>query len=972
MSLPPQQTVQIYPPGGTTFNGLKDGKCIDEDPVLISRRFPVPLIAGVTRLPEWVSCQVVSPTELLLRNQEPILGGRPLIAGPVFELFIKNATNAQNTPMLNLFRVVAKTSSPLGREVWTAPGWTVFPELMRTSVVTSNPGYGLYTNFTITLQVITLVPQRGSILIKAPQDYYFGPVIETAATRYDPLVSMPPPQGAGEVRPPAGQTTICHILRPPDWQCPFDFASCLKKDYLEELKEIGVTLTMAQEAERVRVTKECAKWVARCEPGGQLSEIISCTSVGSDIVLELADSVTLPTMRTLKFLIQGYNSRIPPPDPSFNTWYFATRNSDSEKTRLDEKPRVPGVDLIGIIQLLSIVPSNAKVGSIENYVTITIRLDTPCDPRAILRITHPHDFTRGANAAFSGPAVSTGITFPRQIEKRQSLNVIELEAIEEVLPAKTNLVVTIGLSNPPITPRRAANIWTLEAFSLASGAKVRLNCNLNMTGFKIFGEMGQAFVTGTVLSPNAQNIIGVWFSLKSQLTYNMQNPNSQMKIWFPPGFRLLRNCGGDLFRLNYNPNREGIKNQFPNTVKYYPLPSGTDCFDRFDDKSGQAYALLTVDGLLDYGLDYAFEFAVTNPDKTPPTEQNIYRFETLQSNVILHLRTEIKGFELEQIKICQVSPSDTTTLLPLNKIEFYMMSDKYITGGSKIRIYAPSGYIFTCAFFSTDAGLATTTTCYVREPTLAEFTLDTADPKDPNSPFRLFVYASNPEFTPQENYWNFKIISPLGISIDVRDGVSSFDITGRMQASINPTFPYLGQTNPVRVVFVQSTILNQADIGNEFVLTGPEGYIFPENCTDGFNLQMSNAIDIPVSDDGYDTGFVFPPPGMTCTGYGNASVTIRFPDGAGLLRNNYTLQVDVVNPGYHPNASIWTFISRVRNKDGERIVDANRTLQGFALDELKPMRTDESAASRISPASMSKMLLLVLVAATCAASLSSA
>lgn len=55
--------------------------------------------------------------------------------------------------------------------------------------------------------------------------------------------------------------------------------------------------------------------------------------------------------------------------------------------------------------------------------------------------------------------------------------------------------------------------------------------------------------------------------------------------------------------------------------------------------------------------------------------------------------------------------------------------------------------------------------------------------------------------------------------------------------------------------------------------------------------------------------------GMTCRGYDNATVSIRFPDGAGwgqsvlllpeqnvttvagLLRNNYTLEVDVNNPG---------------------------------------------------------------------------
>eukprot|EP00438_Fugacium_kawagutii_P009387 Skav231293 [mRNA] locus=scaffold161:226417:230017:+ [translate_table: standard] len=169
----------------------------------------------VTRLPEWVSCQVVSPTELRLRNEEPILGGRPLIAGPVFEFFIMNATNAESTPLLNLFQIEAMTSTLLGKEVWTAPGWVIYPELKMTAVSTANPGYGLYTNFTIMLQTITEVPSGGSIRIIAPDDYYFGPVIETDASRYDPLVSEPSPQGAGQV-------TICHILRPENWSQPRD------------------------------------------------------------------------------------------------------------------------------------------------------------------------------------------------------------------------------------------------------------------------------------------------------------------------------------------------------------------------------------------------------------------------------------------------------------------------------------------------------------------------------------------------------------------------------------------------------------------------------------------------------------------------------------------------------------------------------------------------------------------------------
>jgi len=542
--LPPQQTVHIYPPDGATFGGLDGGACIDTDPVLISAMFETPLIAGVTRLPEWVSCKVISPRELMLRNEEAILGGRPLISGPVFEFHLMNASNPESTPQLNLFRVTAKTSAPLGQEVWTAPGWVVYPELTMTSVVVSNMGYGLYTNFSITLQTITEVPQYGSIRIIAPDDYYMGPVIETEATRYDPLVSEPSPQGAGEVRPPADETTICHILRPDNWACAFEFNACIVMDELNELLSINVPLSPAQESQLVSSTNRCMAMRAKCDPGGTLSDLVSCTSKGSTLDLELAKDVTLPSRRILRFLVQGYNARMPPDSDEANSWHFMTRNSDSEKTTLDEKPNVPGVSLIGIISVTEWIVGNKKVDSIENYVTIKLRLATQCDPRAILRVTHPIDYQRGANAAFSAPVIRTGYTFPQQVEKRQSLNVIELESIEEALPANTELDLTLGLGNPPITPRRADNVWTFEAFSLSSGSQVLLNVNLNVTGFKIFGEFSGAYVTGTVLSPDALNVVGARFSLKSVLS---ASSSSRMKIWMPPGFIPEENCGGPLF-----------------------------------------------------------------------------------------------------------------------------------------------------------------------------------------------------------------------------------------------------------------------------------------------------------------------------------------------------------------------------------------------------------------------------------------
>merc|ERR1712137_1531470 len=106
----------------------------------------------------------------------------------------------------------------------------------------------------------------------------------------------------------------------------------------------------------------------------------------------------------------------------------------------------------------SIVAASTKVDSIENLVTVKMRLAVPCLPKAILRITYPPEFIRNSNAAFVGSAVDVGGQLPRQVEKRVTLNEIELVALEETIPANEELEITIGMSNPEISPRKALNI----------------------------------------------------------------------------------------------------------------------------------------------------------------------------------------------------------------------------------------------------------------------------------------------------------------------------------------------------------------------------------------------------------------------------------------------------------------------------------------------------------------------------------
>jgi len=980
---------------------------VDVDPMLIKKVFDEDLdnkalIAGVTTLPEYISCEVDRTNNVIvLTNDEPVLGGRPLIYGPVYEFFLQNATNAQETPEdgLNLFKFMAYTLIDEGVEEFAAEGWTIYPELLETAVETSNPGFGLYTNFTFTFQTISLVPAGGSIRIVGPEDYYFGPLIEPVGYEYDPLESEPPPQIALEEDRPVGEVDGCAVLRTSSWACPFEILSCLEQERLEELKSIGVSLTTAQSVSLTLNTADCEDETADCETAA-LSNLVTCTSEANELVINLADTVQIPKQRTMQLLIQGYNTRYSMAprssnsagvlslctDCDANTWLMQTRDSDTEMTVLDSKAGIAGLSLVGVVSVLSIIPSDTKVDSIENYVVITLRLDVDVDPEGTLKITHPSEFIKSENAAYTGSAVSTGSNFPRLKEIRQSLNVIEIIAIEETILADEDITVTILMSNPGITPSRTINIWTFEAYSSSTGSEVIENVNYNVSGFKIFGEFSRGAILPTVLSPSSTSVICVWFNLKSVLPIvdqadldpdEPQGLPKALRIWLPKGFLPdpapkaplyeFEYCSDD-FSLSYEPSREGV-DSFSSTIDFLDLPSDSHCENHYDQDYGQYYIYIYIDpkSILNNGMDYAFEFGAVNPslEDMPSAEDNVWRMDTVMSNVILHLKKEVEGYDLEQIKIVNLNYEDTTKLKTMNALTFEIMSEKYISGGSKVRITGPTTFKVGCTYFRVVSGLSSTTTCLVKDLNIVEFTLDSQDPKDAETLFSIRVMWTNPEFTPQENWWRVDIVNALGEAIDVRDYIQGFDITDEIEVYVHPTFAYLGETNPLEVIFVAQTIMNQADSGNELVVVAPEGYVFPENCS-GFYLRLTDSSSVDTSSSssssGYPSGYTFPPDGTTCTGFDNESVVVRLPDGSGLLKNNYTLEIEVENPGYQPNSTdTWQMFTRVRNENGTTIVDANRSIPSFTLSELAAVRTDEGAASRTAAETLQITVLLLLL-----------
>ena len=46
-------------------------------------------------------------------------------------------------------------------------------------------------------------------------------------------------------------------------------------------------------------------------------------------------------------------------------------------------------------------------------------------------------------------------------------------------------------------------------------------------------------------------------------------------------------------------------------MKFTPLPSGSSCSAELDADTGQFYVLLKMDAMLEFGVDYAFQFGVT-------------------------------------------------------------------------------------------------------------------------------------------------------------------------------------------------------------------------------------------------------------------------------------------------------------------------------------------------------------------------
>jgi hypothetical protein len=167
----------------------------------------------------------------------------------------------------------------------------------------------------------------------------------------------------------------------------------------------------------------------------------------------------------------------------------------------------------------------------------------------------------------------------------------------------------------------------------------------------------------------------------------------------PKNFEPLRDCGIEEYSLKYEHDTFKSGEGFPGDRSFMALPSGTTCESVYDPAYDLYYALVKPDGVMEYGLDYAFQFGIMNARTIESLETNVWRFESRMQGVILHLKRNVESFLLQELKMVTVMADDTTANLPLSKVTVMMQSEKGIPGGSVITIEAPKGFIPVCASF---------------------------------------------------------------------------------------------------------------------------------------------------------------------------------------------------------------------------------------------------------------------------------
>ncbi|CAD7933065.1 unnamed protein product [Amoebophrya sp. A25] len=966
---------------------------------VMDQLFPRSAIKDITRLPEYVSCHVISHNQIRIVNTEKLRGGRTLMAGPVYEFLVDEIQNPPRTPFTasNLWRIVANTTTPLGQEVWATEGWTIFPELVTTELMSSNPANGLFTTFTVRVAVLTQVPGQGSILLRAPrQDFYFGDRLAFDGPPPDLLNSIPRASGGSPPRPTLGSEESCTITAPEpqgnlQFLCPISITPCDEKERYESLDAGRAPKDMLYAQEIQALEFPCSQGRADCANRRYdklfnckyrtvlKEEFMSATELETNkalvtdwnkvntkqlswepyeaqLEITLSDTITMKQDQLLIFHITGYNTLFRNHTQWQNEFIFATRNADSGKTTLDERKGVPGFKLFGVVYVTRIFAQETKVSNTYNRVTITFRLTNVVKQRGLIRIQYPQVFEPVQSAGGAGTnTIDISETVPRKAKKSQRGNIIELDSEDEDFPGGLDMQITITLSNPQISPPPSENIWIYETFHVSpqaptgttppASALTMIDLNRDVQGFRIYGAFRSTRVASAIDSPTVVNTVAVSFVLESDLAFD---ESARLQVYMPKGFQPVELCGR--WSRSYDPMKFAEStSSLDSALVYTEIPRGTSCRAIVD--ADEPAIELRPGAVIQFGLDYAFMFEIINADYVP--DANNWRFQTMLNNVVLHLDRNVFGFSLQELQDITVQPMDTTRSV-MGRMQIKMRSTKRIPGSSDIIITAPVGFrplntLFTILSIPGGHTLASTTTA-TRNDNVVTFTLDGQDRIEPNLEFGIEIWITNPEFTPADNVWRFEIRDAQKNFLDVKQSWEGYDITGAMFTEVRPGFATKSRMNKISVVFVPTTIMNQADFENVFYLEAPIGYKFPVVCSDLFHLKYSNPSELQTSSMGAQAmATKFPPENIRCEGSDAENVTITFPRGKGLLVFNYTLELEVENAAEDPISNIWIFETRKKASSTDpkySIVDANRTIQGFLLQDMEKAPDEAGSAFR--------------------------
>ena len=226
-----------------------------------------------------------------------------------------------------------------------------------------------------------------------------------------------------------------------------------------------------------------------------------------------------------------------------------------------------------------------------------------------------------------------------------------------------------------------------------------------------------------------------------------------MRVWLPEGFVPQEQCGESLYQRRYTPNKNSDFEPFPINDVYYGLPPGTHCERYQDAKTGLWYVQLSLVSVLEFGKSYSFEFGIWNAPRIPKPDydedneeisNNVWRAETLSAGVVLHLKKNVPGFDLNQIDYVGIFPSDTSSANAMNLIRFEFQSKKRMPGNSKVKIISPAGFEFRCGMKRV-YGISQTTTCSEKPASpisnpYAELMTDTQNPLEANHFFAVELF----------------------------------------------------------------------------------------------------------------------------------------------------------------------------------------------------------------------------------------